>query len=126
MRIHHIALYAKDLERLRTFYETYFGAVSSAQYHNPRTGLTTYFLSFADGAKLELMHRPDVSAAVEGLRYGFIHIALSVGDAAVVDALTERLRTDGYTISSNPRTTGDGYYESCVLDPEGNQIEITI
>ena len=77
MRIHHIALYAKDLERLRGFYETYFGAVSGAQYHNPRTGLTTYFLSFADGAKLELMHRPDVSAAVEGLRYGFIHIALN-------------------------------------------------
>ena len=127
MKLDHVALYVKDLESARMFFVRYFGAVSNEMYHNPRTGLKTYFLSFGGGARLEIMARPDT---VEGekslLRTGFIHVAFSVGGKDGVDVLTEQLRMDGYTVVSGPRTTGDGYYESCIIGPEGIQIEITI
>lgn len=127
MKIHHAALYVTDLEGMRAFYETYFGASANAMYHNPCTGLQTYFLSFEDGARLEIMTRPEMSASHNsGCRTGYIHVAYSVGSREAVDSLTARILADGYPVLSGPRTTGDGYYESCVLDPEGNQIEITI
>lgn len=122
--INHVALYAHDLEAMRTFYTTYLGAVSNDQYHNPGTGLRTYFLSFDGGARLEIMTRPGIDADPVAGQVGWAHTAFSVGSAAAVDALTERLRTDGYPVISGPRTTGDGYYEAVVLDPEGNQVEI--
>lgn len=125
MKIEHIALYTADLARMRAFYETYFDGVSSALYHNPKTGLQTYFLSFADGARLELMTRPQLRSAAEGLHLGWAHLAFAVGSREQVDALTARLRADGYAVVSGPRVTGDGYYESCVFDPDGNTIEIT-
>lgn len=126
MKIDHIALYVNDLEAARTFFARYFGATSGALYHNPRTGLRSYFLSFDDGARLELMSRPDTEDAPKGLfRTGYAHLALSAGGKEEVDRLTERLRTDGFRIISGPRTTGDGYYESCIIGPEGNLIEIT-
>lgn len=125
MKIEHVSLYTKDLARARAFYETYFGGTACALYHNQKTGLQTYFLSFADGARLELMTRPGLADAAEGLRVGWAHLAFSTGSRAQVDELTARLRADGYPVVSGPRVTGDGYYESCVLDPDGNTVEIT-
>lgn len=125
MKIHHIALYTEDLERLKAFYEKYFNAVSNNLYHNPKTGLKTYFLSFEDGSKLEIMSRPEIETEEKTLLHnGYIHIAFNVSSKEKVDELTELLRNDGYKVISNPRTTGDGYYESCILDPDSNQVEI--
>lgn len=129
MRIEHVALWTHDLERLRRFYETYFEGTANTKYVNPRTQFESYFLIFADGARLELMRRPDVPHSkndIEQQFTGYIHLAFSVGSRAAVEALTERLRADGYRILDGPRTTGDGYYESVVLDPDGNRIEITV
>lgn len=125
MKIEHVSLYTSNLARARAFYETYFGGTACALYHNQKTGLQTYFLSFADGARLELMTRPGLADAAEGLRVGWAHLAFSTGSRAQVDELTARLRADGYPVVSDPRVTGDGYYESCVLDPDGNTVEIT-
>ncbi len=129
MHIEHVAIWTHDLERLRHFYETYFDSTASAKYFNPRKHFESYFLTFADGARLELMQRPGVPLSknqIEPQFTGYIHIALSVGSREAVDALTERLRRDNCRILSGPRTTGDGYYESVVLDPDGNRIEITV
>lgn len=127
MRIEHIAIWVADLEGMRVFYERYFNAISGEKYHNATKQFTSYFLSFTDGARLEIMHKPTiVEASDNALDTGFIHFAMSVGSKEQVNILTEKLRADGFTIAGEPRTTGDGYYESVVLDPEGNQIEITI
>ena len=127
MRIDHVALYCRDLEAMRQFFLDYFEAVSNEQYHNPRTGLRTYILSFTEGStRLELMQRPDVADADPSVAAtGYIHISIAVGSKRGVDLLTRRLADDGYPVVSGPRTTGDGYYESCILGPEGIQIEVT-
>lgn len=127
MRIDHVALYCRDLEAMRQFFLDYFEAVSNEQYHNPRTGLRTYILSFTEGStRLELMQRPDVADVDPSVAAtGYIHISIAVGSKRGVDLLTRRLADDGYPVVSGPRTTGDGYYESCILGPEGIQIEIT-
>ncbi len=128
MRIDHIALFCRDLEAMRQFFLDYFEAVSNEQYHNPRSGLRTYILSFTEGStRLELMQRPDVADGDPSVAaIGYIHISIAVGSKRGVDLLTRRLADDGYPVVSGPRTTGDGYYESCILGPEGIQIEITI
>ena len=128
MRIEHIALFCKDLEQMRQFFLDHFMAESNEQYHNPRTGLRTYILTFPDGgARLELMQRPDTIDADPSLpNIGFVHVSFAVGSKETVDAKTIELRDAGYQVMSGPRTTGDGYYESCILGPEGIQIEITI
>jgi lactoylglutathione lyase len=131
MKIDHVALWTFDLERTKSFYEKYFGAKTGAKYFNPKKDFESYFLSFKDGCRLEIMRMPGV-IKLDSLppggkqRAGLIHFAISVGSQAAVDTLTERLRTDGYEIVGEPRLTGDGYYESVVLDPDGNRIEITI
>lgn len=126
MKIEHIAMYVTDLERAKEFFETYFGAKSNSGYHNKTTDFRSYFLSFDDGARIEIMKKPDMDDADKTLtRTGYIHIALSVGSRERVDALTAQLKQDGYEVVSGPRTTGDGYYESCIIGVEGNQIEIT-
>ncbi|MFA9380136.1 MAG: VOC family protein [Acetanaerobacterium sp.] len=126
MRIDHIAVYTDDLPQLKRFYERYFGAAANDGYHNPRTGLQTYFLTFEDGARLEIMTRPGLAPKPATTPCaGYTHIAFSVGTREAVDDLTARLRQDGYCVASEPRVTGDGYYESVVLDPECNLIEIT-
>lgn len=127
MKIEHVALYVHDLYEAKAFFETYLDAKAGAEYHNERTGFRSFFLSFEDGARLEIMTKPGVEeadAAVE--RMGFTHLAFSLGSAEAVDELTERLRADGYEVASGPRTTGDGYYESCVLGFEGARIELTV
>ncbi len=126
MKIHHIALWVSDLEQSRKFYAAYFGGVANEKYRNPVTGLETYFLTFGDGARLELMSRPECTAdSRSAYGFGLTHLAFSVGSRCDVDALTARLCADGYTVAGQPRITGDGYYESVVLDPDGNRIEIT-
>lgn len=125
MHIHHTALYVNDLERARDFFIRYFGAHSNEAYHNKTTDFRSYFLSFSSGSMLELMTRPGMADGDKPLaRTGYAHIAFSLGSTQAVDELTRRLVNDGYTLISGPRTTGDGYYESCILDFEGNQIEI--
>ncbi len=127
MKIEHVALYVQDLEAARDFFIKYFGASANDGYHNPRTDFRSYFLTFDDGARLELMTKPDLTDSGDFLnRFGYAHIAISVGSREAVDDLTARLKVDGYAVISGPRTTGDGYYESVILDLEGNQIEITV
>ena len=127
MKIEHIAMYVSDLERAKDFFSTYFGAVSNSGYHNARTGFRSYFLTFEDGARLEIMNRSECSGEEKNpYRYGFAHIAFSVGSREKVDSLTEQLHSAGFDVTSGPRVTGDGYYESCILDFEGNTIEITV
>lgn len=127
MVISHIALLVTDLEKIKDFYVLYFGAVAGNKYSNQKTGLESYFLSFTDGAKLELMHYPDcVAQSHTNISNGYIHMAISVGSKQAVDTITDQLRCAGCTIIGEPRITGDGYYESVVSDPEGNYIEITV
>lgn len=127
MKIEHIAMYVNELEAARSFFVKYFNAASNEGYHNKKTGFRSYFLSFDDGARLEIMNKPDMENAEKQLaRTGYIHIAFSLGSAEAVDRLTAKMREDGYTVISGPRTTGDGYYESCMIGIEGNQIEITV
>ena len=105
----------------------YFNAAPNEMYHNKKTGFKSYFLSFDVGSRLEVMSRPGLAGKEENhLRCGYIHLAFSVGGKEAVDALTEKLQNDGYEVVSGPRTTGDGYYESCVKGPENNLIEITV
>ncbi|MDD2926978.1 VOC family protein [Rhodoferax sp.] len=129
MRIEHIALWTADLARCRHFYVTYFGATAGAGYRNASKGFASCFLSFADGARIELMTTSMLSP-VEippgAQRMGLTHLAISVGSEQQVDALTQRLKDDGFVILDGPRRTGDGYYESVTLDPDGNRIEITV
>ena len=129
MHIEHLALWVRDLESMRIFYEMYFGAIANDKYVNSRKGFSSYFLSFPDGGpRLELMQMAEVEdTSNDGIiQYmGLTHLAFAVGSETAVDALTERLRTAGYAIVGEPRRTGDGYYESVVLDPENNRIEVT-
>lgn len=129
MRIEHIAIWVKDLEKVKQFYETYFNGRAGEKYINPTKGFSSYFIRFDSGCRLEIMHRNDIEekqppAAEEGL--GLTHLAFSTGSELMVDELTQKLKKDGYTIEGLPRRTGDGYYESVVLDPENNRIEITV
>lgn len=127
MKIEHIALYVNDLEGAKNFFVKYFGAASNDGYHNPTTDFRSYFLTFGDGSRLEIMTRPDLTDSGDFLnRFGYAHIAFSVGSKEAVDSLTAQLKDDGYPLLSGPRTTGDGYYESCILGFEGNLIEIAV
>lgn len=125
MYLAHTALFVSDLERTRDFFTTYFNCAAGPLYHNKSTGFRSYFLTFSDGGRLELMDMPGVAQPDTARRRGLDHIAIDVGGRQQVDALTARLTGDGYVLLSPPRTTGDGYYESCVAGPDGLRIEIT-
>lgn len=124
MRIEHVALWAEDIDVLKDFYVQYFKAKASDKYSNRSTGFTSYFLSFEDGARLEVMNKSEIEG--RQIHLGYCHIAFSLGCKSDVIHLTEQLRADGFIIEREPRTTGDGYFESLILDPEGNKIEITV
>ncbi|GGF28748.1 VOC family protein [Flavobacterium limi] len=127
MRIDHLALWTLNLEKLRDFYVRYFNASSNDKYVNPQTGLKTYFLSFESGARLEIMKRPEVLALKQDYTkrfMGLAHFAFDLGSRDNVDNLTNKLFRDGYEVIGKPRVTGDGYYESVVLDPDGNIVEL--
>jgi lactoylglutathione lyase len=129
MKIEHLAIWVTNLAQMKKFYQTYFQATAGEKYHNPKKQFESYFLSFAGGARLELMRREDISPRKNDIHsesIGLAHVAFSVGSKEKVNSLTEQLRKDGYVVFDGPRTTGDGYYESVVLDPEGNRIKITI
>lgn len=127
MHIEHIAIWTHDLEQLKAFYETYFEGRANDKYVNAEKQFESYFITFASGARLELMRMQAIpESRDESQATGYAHLAFSVGSEAQVDALTARLKGDGYQVVSGPRRTGDGYYESCVLDPDGNRVEITV
>ncbi|MFP3595332.1 VOC family protein [Chryseobacterium sp. SIMBA_029] len=129
MKFEHMALWCRNLEVMRSFYMKYFAMNSNEKYENHAKKYASYFLSFDtdSSTRLELMQRPDCidNNVTRGMLMGYAHLAVSVGSREKVDQLTEKLRIDGYSIVGEPRTTGDGYYESIVEDPEGNWIEIT-
>jgi len=127
MRIEHLAIWVKDLEKMKRFYTKYFQMKCGSKYINENKMFSSYFLSFDSGARIEIMYRPDISEqnADKGKVNGITHFAISVGNKEKVNQLTELFRSDGFEIIGEPRTTGDGYYESVILDPEGNSIEIT-
>jgi lactoylglutathione lyase len=129
MKIEHLAIWSRDIENLKGFYQKYFQVKVGEKYVNPTKNFHSYFLSFDEGCRLEIMQMPGIPANENDLykqAIGIIHFAIAVGSKEHVDSLTERLRHDGFEIVGEPRTTGDDYYESVVLDPEGNRIEITI
>jgi lactoylglutathione lyase len=128
MKIEHIAIWVKDLEKMKAFYEIYFGGKANKKYRNEKKGFESYFISFDSGARLELMQMlqiPDSKNDIYEQFIGLIHLAISVDSVEDVNTLTEKLRNDAYEIVGEPRWTGDGYYESVIFDPEYNRIEIT-
>lgn len=122
--IDHVAIWTNDLELLRDFFLTYFDCCANAKYRNNTTQFSSYFISFTEGARIELMQRPDIHKIGKETYLGYAHIAINIGNREKVDALTTRLEHDGYKIISYPRVTGDGYYESVICDPENNRIEL--
>ena len=127
MKIEHVAMYVNNLEQAKDFFVGYLDGKANEGYHNQTTDFRSYFISFGDGARLEIMNKPGMQDAEKALaRTGFIHVAFSLGSKEKVDELTTRLKEDGYEVVSGPRTTGDGYYECCVVGIEGNQIELTV
>src|SRR6056297_1345624 len=127
MKIDHIAIWTYNLEGLRNFYVHYFDASSSEIYYNHSKEFRSYFLNFDGDCRLEIMEMPNVpkSKNIPDRNYtGLSHFAIQVSSKTEVNRLTEQIRSDGFKILSEPRTTGDGYYESAVLDPDGNRVEI--
>ena len=127
MKIEHIAIWVKDLEKMKDFYTQHFNMNCSEKYINEKKRFSSYFLSFENGARIEIMHRPDIleQKGNKGTRNGLTHFAISVGNKDKVNQFTEVIRSKGFKIIGEPRATGDGYYESVILDPEGNNVEIT-
>lgn len=127
MKLEHLAIWTNDIEKMKEFYIRFFGGKTGEKYFNEKRGFSSYFISFESGARLEIMGMNNIEFKdKEEFQKGYAHIAFSVGSKEKVDELTEIIRNEGYEIVSDPRTTGDGYYESCIKDLEGNLVEITI
>lgn len=126
MVIEHIALFVNDLDKARDFFVRFLNGRSDEGYYNPKEEFRSHFITFDDGARLEIMTKPGVADDdKEKERTGYDHLAFSVGSRERVDELTKELKSAGYEVLRGPRTTGDGYYESCIVAVEGNRIEIT-
>lgn len=123
MKIHHLAIWTTHLEELKDFYVSYFAGTAGPKYVNPAKGFESYFVHF-ETVSLEIMRRKDITERSPQELLGPCHLAFELPGKAAVDELTERLRQDGFTIAGEPRTTGDGMYESVVLDPDSNRIEL--
>ena len=129
IKIEHIAMWVRDLHTFCPFYERNFGASVGPLYENQTKGFRSRFLSFSSGARIEAMSTTTLSPVLlpDGAqRMGLTHLAISLGSEAAVDKLTAGLKARGVTVLDGPRRTGDGYYESVILDPEGNRIELTV
>jgi lactoylglutathione lyase len=129
VRIEHVAIWTRDIENLKVFYMNYFGGIAGEKYTNSKNSFESYFIKFDSGARLELMQMPTIPLNLndtDDQYIGLIHIAISLGSIERVDSLTEELMKAGYSVVSEPRFTGDGYYESCILDPDGNRLELTV
>ncbi|MBS4197914.1 VOC family protein [Lederbergia citri] len=126
MKIEHVAIWVKDLEAMKSFYVKYFNAKANAKYHNKDKKFESYFLTFDEGARLEIMRKEGIDNPDQDDRIGWAHIAISLGNREAVNQMTDCLQKDGYHLVSAPRVTGDGYYESVIEDPEGNTIELTV
>jgi lactoylglutathione lyase len=126
IKIEHIAIWVKDLDVSAEFYAKFFGAKIGQLYHNPKTNFNSRFITFESGARIEIMTRTDITENPVNNTFGYAHIALSVGSITEVDRFTTFVGENGVTVLSQPRTTGDGYYESKIADPDGNEIEITV
>ena len=128
MKIEHVAVWAKDPEKMKEFYVRFFDGKASDIYHNPNTGFSSYFITFQTGTRLEIMNKPNLTynEGNASLTARYAHLAFAVGSKEKVEALTEKMRNNACLVISEPRTTGDGYFESCVADPEGNPVEITV
>ena len=124
MQLSHIAIWTNELERSRDFYVKYFKGKSNEKYVNPKKGFASYFVTFEGGASLEIMQRTDITRESSDVYIGLAHFAFSVGSKEKVEAMIEQFRTDGFRITGEPRTTGDGYYEGAVMDPDGNIVEV--
>lgn len=124
MQLTHIAIWTNELERSKDFYVKYFGGKSNEKYINPKKGFASYFVTFEGGASLEIMQRTDITEEKSGGYIGLAHFAFSVGTKEEVDRKIEYFRREGYTILGEPRTTGDGFYEGVIADPDGNIVEI--
>lgn len=124
MQLTHIAIWTNELERSRDFYVKYFKGKSNEKYVNPKKGFASYFVTFEGGASLEIMQRTDITRESSDVYIGLAHFAFSVGSKEKVEAMIEQFRTDGFRITGEPRTTGDGYYEGAVMDPDGNIVEV--
>ena len=122
--IEHIAIWTNDIERLKDFYIKYFGCSASEKYENPKKQFSSYFLSFERGARLEIMKRDDIVSEPTGEKIGLAHFSITVGSEYAVDQMTMKMANDGVPVESMPRRTGDGYYESVILDPDKNRVEI--
>ena len=128
MKIDHIAVWTKQLEKMKHFYEHYFQGVSGEKYINPRKNFESYFISFEGSCRLEIMEKLEINKKLpddQDEYLGITHFAMSTGSREMVDQLTNQMRKDGIRVVGEPRVTGDGYYESVVLDPDGNKVEIT-
>lgn len=128
MKFEHIAVWVKDLDVVKDFFMKYFEMKCSDIYLNPKKNYSSYFLSFdKQVTRIEIMHRPDIAdvKGQKGMTMGLAHVSISLGSREKVDELTEQIRKDGYEVAGEPRTTGDGCYESVILDPEGNLVELT-
>ena len=126
MQLTHIALWTNHLERLRDFYVKYFNGKSNEKYVNPKKGFASYFVSFESGPALEIMQRQDITEAYDKDHIGLAHLAFHADTKEQVDQMIERFRMDGYTIAGETRTSGDGYYEGVIRDPDGNIVEIVV
>ncbi len=126
MKIEHLAIWVQDLEKMKSFYIRYFDAEAGAKYFNAEKNFESCFLHLKEGCRIELMRIPRVNEFTKKEMLGLAHIAIAVDTKESVDTLTQKLKSDGFNVIGEPRTTGDGYYESVILDPEGNRIEITI
>jgi len=124
MKIDHIAIWVNDLEEMKYFYMKYFGCTVNNKYENTGKRFSSYFLSFSEGARVELMKRHDIVVRDNSNNLGLAHLAFQVESRSVVDSMTEKFEKDGFKVEGFPRITGDGYYESVILDPENNRIEL--
>ncbi|MCQ2124009.1 MAG: VOC family protein [Fibrobacter sp.] len=124
--VEHIAIWVQDIEKVCGFYQKYLGGIIQPEYHNPTKGFTSRFITFEGGARIEVMHRTDIESSISCPHFGWCHVAISLGSKENVDKLTAKMEAEGVTVVGQPRTTGDGYYESVVQDPEGNLLELTV